>query len=79
MMNAEDEDTFRQAFMGMVEVRFGRQDSAALLRDWHLYRKERIPALAVVVRRLSDSEASELILKDVTNWCEEHGYGPRLF
>jgi hypothetical protein len=79
MMNAEDEDLFRQAFMGMVEVRFGDQDSAALLRDWHLYRKERLPVLARAVRGLSDPEASELILKDVTFWCEEHGYRPRLF
>jgi hypothetical protein len=78
-MNAEDEDVFRQAFIGMVQARFGDQDPAALLRDWHLYRRERVAALAQAVRRLSDSEASELILKDVTIWCEEHGYGPRRF
>jgi hypothetical protein len=78
-MDAEDEELFRQAFVGMVEVRFGDQNPAALMRDWHFYRKERMSALARAVRQLSDSEASELILKDVTNWCEEHGYGPRLF
>jgi hypothetical protein len=78
-MSPEREEMFRQAFCGMVEARFGDQEAAVLQRDWELFREQRLPALTLTVEKLSDREAAQPILNELTTWCLGGGYGPSLF
>jgi hypothetical protein len=78
-MNTAQEGMFREAFFGMVEARFGDQNLAALQCDWELFRTEGLPALALPVGELSDQEAAQVILAEVTEWCLGRGYGSSVF